>query len=569
MLLILISWLYIAWTIHLWGTAGNHVLHLKISLPIVQTTTGLALLTFFAGTWSIFGRLHWEFHSVLLVLNFIIAWRYSSEWITGIRQTIDRFISLNLFLKSYFIGIAVLILAQCASAPYVIDNESYYLQNIKWLNEYGMVKGLINLHFFLGQLSGWHIAQSALNFSFLYDRFNDLSALFLLYGVFFSVQQLQQYFESGKRHQLIVGLFPLASVLLFQFISAPSPDVVVYVLTFVIFFLFVDHYANPTKEVFAQLTLLVLFTLFIKNTAMTLALLPAFWFVLHFNSLKSSFPKIVLLCSATLGLFIAKNLIICGVPVFPSKLFSGAYFDYSLPVEIEHFYYEELKKYGYFLTTENYDSFSKWELFLRWLQLPKMNGLFNKLGIALLLIAPLFFLKIKEKAYRVLYFVLLIQMGLLFATSPQYRFFLNGILWLGCLGVSLFFYKRKTIHTLLLISAIPLLVFVFVPMNLNRFSNYKFMLTLSHFESEYIISPHANSKYDMTFEKVSEGNLEYYSPINHDFFWGTYNGPLPTVNKDQVEYFKTYFHLIPQQRSTDLKDGFYSKKLPHDAKRTP
>ncbi len=569
MVLILISWLYIALTIHLWGTAGNQWLRLKITLPIVQTITGLALLTFFAGVWSLFGRLNWEFHSVLLVLNLIIAWRYSSEWITSIHQTIHRFTSLNLFLKTYFIGIAVLILAQCASAPYVIDNESYYLQNIKWLNEYGMVKGLINLHFFLGQLSGWHIAQSAFNFSFLYDRFNDLSGLFLLYGLGFSVNQLQQFFESGKRHALIVGLFPLGSVLLFQFISAPSPDVVVYVLTFVIFYLFVDQYANPTKEVFVQLTLLVLFTLFIKNTAMTLALLPAFWFVVHFKSLKSSFPKIALLCSATLGLFVAKNLIICGVPVFPSKLFSGAYFDYSLPVEIEHFYYEELKKYGYFLTTENYDSFSKWELFLRWLQLPKMNGLFNKLGIALLLIAPLFFLKIKEKAYRVLYFVLLIQMGLLFATSPQYRFFLNGILWLGCLGVSLFFYKRKTIHSLLLISAIPLLVFVFVPVNLNRFSNYKFMLTLSHFEPEYIFFPHANSKYDMTFEKIREGNLEYYSPTNHDFFWGTYDGPLPTVNKDQVEYFKTYFRLIPQQRSTDLKDGFYSKKLPHDAQRTP
>lgn len=569
MLLILISWLYIAWTIHLWGTAGNHVLRLKISLPIVQTTTGLALLTFFAGVWSIFGRLHWEFHSVLLLLNLIIAWRYSSEWITSIRQTIHRFRLLHPFLKTYLIGISVLILAQCASAPYVIDNESYYLQNIKWLNEYGMVKGLINLHFFLGQLSGWHIAQSALNFSFLYDRFNDLSALFLIYGVFFSVHQLQQYFESGKRHQLIVGFFPLACVLLFQFISAPSPDVVVYVLTFVIFSLFVEHYTNPTKEIFIQLTLLVLFTLFVKNTAMTLALLPAFWFVVYFKTFKSVFPKIFLLCSATLGLFVAKNLIICGVPVFPSKLFSGAYFDYSLPIEIEHFYYEELKKYGYFLTTENYDSFSKWELFLRWLQLPKMNGLFNKLGIALLLITPFYFIKIKEKAYWVLYFVILIQMGVLFTTSPQYRFFLNGILWLSCLGLSLLVYKRKTIYALLLASTLPLLVFVFVPVNLNRFSNYKFMLALSHFEPEYTLYPHANSKYDIKFENVREGNLEYFSPVNHDFFWGTYNGPLPSVNKDQVEYFKTYFHLIPQQRSTDLKDGFYSKKLPHDALRTP
>jgi hypothetical protein len=569
MVLILISWLYIVFTLHLWGTAGNHGLRLKITLPIVQTTVGLALLTFFAGVWSLFGRLNWEFHSALLLLNLGLAFVFKRQWIAGLHETKQRILHLSPFLKTYLLGMTLLIVAQCAAAPYVIDNESYYLQNIKWLNEYGMVKGLINLHFFLGQLSGWHIAQSALNFSFLFDRFNDLSGLFLLYGIGFSIQQLHQYFENGKRHALVVGLFPMASVLLFQFISAPSPDVVVYVLTFVIFYLFIENYSNPTKEIFVQLTLLVLFTLFIKNTAMTLALLPIFWFVVHFNTVKKVLPKTFVLCLATLGLFVIKNLIICGVPVFPSKLFSSNYFDYSLPVEIEHFYYEELKKYGYFLTTENYDSFSKWDLFLRWLQLPKMNGLFNKLGIGLLLVAPFFFLKIKEKAYRILYVVIVIQLGLLFATSPQYRFFLNGILWLGFLGLSLLFVQRKSIYTLLTISSLPLVFLVFVPVNLNQFSNYKFMLELSHFKPEYTIIPHGNSKYTMAFEKVKEGNLEYYSPINNTFFWGTYGGPLPTVNKDQVNYFKTYFNLIPQQRTSDLKDGFYSKKNTHDTQRTP
>ena len=62
--------------------------------------------------------------------------------------------------------ITVLIIAQCSTAPFVIDNETYYIQTIKWLNEYGFVRGLANLHISLGQCSGWHILQSAFSFSF-------------------------------------------------------------------------------------------------------------------------------------------------------------------------------------------------------------------------------------------------------------------------------------------------------------------------------------------------------------------------------------------------------------------
>jgi hypothetical protein len=569
MVLILLSWLYIAWTIHLWGIAGNQILRLSTKLPIVQTTTGFALVTFFAAVWSIFGRIHWEFHAVLFLTNlFFMGW-YKSDWIDDLHATKKRFIALPLFLKLYLFGMALLILAQCAAAPYVIDNESYYIQNIKWLNTYGMVKGLINLHFFLGQLSGWHITQSALNFSFLYDRYNDLSGLFLLYGIGFATQQINHYFTTKKSHALVVGLFPITGILLFQFISAPSPDIVVYVLTFVIFYLFIEEYSNPSRATFVQLTLLVLFTLFIKNTAMTLALLPIYWFIVHYQSLKQVFPKVFLLCTLTLGLFVVKNLIICGVPVFPSKLFSGAYFDYSLPVEIEHFYYEELKKYGYFLTTADYDYYSKWDLFVRWLQLPKLNGLFNTMGVVILFATPFLIFKIKENAYRVIYFILVIQMVLLFATSPQYRFFLNGILFLGCLWVSVLIYQRRAVYSLLILSSIPILLIVFLPVNLNRFSNYKFMMELSQFQSENIVFPHANSKYSLEFEKKHEGNLEYFSPKNSTFFWGTFNGPLPTVNKDQINYFKTYFHLIPQQRTAHIKDGFYSKHLTDDKQRTP
>ena len=50
-------------------------------------------------------------------------------------------------------------------------------------------------------------------------------------------------------------------------------------------------------------------------------------------------------------------------------------------------------------------------------------------------------------------------------------------------------------------------------------------------------------------------------PTTIDFFWGTGDLELPALNKEQLEYFKTYFNIIPQQRTENLKDGFYSKVL--------
>jgi len=36
---------------------------------------------------------------------------------------------------------------------------------------------------------------------------------------------------------------------------------------------------------------------------------------------------------------------------------------------------------------------------------------------------------------------------------------------------------------------------------------------------------------------------------------------LPCINTVQLDYFRQGFYYIPQQRSIDLKDGFYSQKV--------
>lgn len=86
-------------------------------------------------------------------------------------------------------------------------------------------------------------------------------------------------------------------------------------------------------------------------------------------------------------------------------------------------------------------------------------------------------------------------------------------------------------------------------------------MEISNFSVKNIVSPYQNTKNSTAFEIIHLENLKYNSPVKNEFFWANGNGNLPCVNKEQVDYFEKYFHIIPQMRTNDLKDGFYAKKL--------
>ena len=562
MVLILVSWIYILFTTINLGIVFDKITRLKNTDFITTSILGLFSVTLLASFWAIFGRINVEFHIGLAVLNLVASIEYKKDIFHTYTTFWNTLKKLNLFLKYYLIVITLLIIAQCSSIPYVIDNESYYIQTIKWINEYGFVKGLVNLHFFLGQVSGWHITQSALNFSFLYKNFNDLSGFCLLLGNVFAIQKLNIFFENNEKKYLIIGLFPLFNLFLFQFISAPSPDIVVYVFTFVLFFYYLENFKKMTSKVFNLLVILVVFTFYIKNTTITYFLIPLFVLITNYKVLSKNLLQPALISIMVAGLFIAKNMIICGSLVFPSKLFNALNMEYSIPDTIEQFYYDQLKYYGYFIDLNQYNSMSAKDLFLRWLTLPKLNGLFNKIIILLVVIIPVLIYKFQnKKAYWTLYFLMVIQLILLFATSPQYRFFMNFIVFFSLFCFALLIKRKKPIYFTLVLSLLATVFVLFIPVNLNLFSNYKFMMKISNFSSATIIFPYKNTKYDTAFETMKNGNLIYHSPVQNDFFWASGDGDLPAVNKVQIEYFENYFHIIPQLRTKDIKDGFYAKEL--------
>ncbi|MEO0037720.1 MAG: hypothetical protein RIQ59_931 [Bacteroidota bacterium] len=562
MLLLILSWIYILiTTVHLgYGTA--RFLKLNTNNFVLTAILGLFSATILGTIWACFGRINSEFHLFLLVVNFLFFWIYKKDIKTIYNCFWLELIDLNSSLKLYLKGISILIIAQCAAKPFIIDNESYYIQTIKWINEYGLVKGLANLHIFFGQTSGWHITQSIFNFSFLYSNFNDLSGYCLLLGSVFAIFRLDSYFEKSEKIDLIIGLLPIANVLLFQFISAPSPDLPVYIFSFILFYYFITDFKAPSSSSFTIQVLLTLFILFIKPTAVALLLIPFLFLIANFKILKNKLVPSILISLLVFALFIIKNTIITGYPLFPTRLISVNSFDFKVPNELIAFYFDETKLYGFYSSQNEFHAMSWFQLIIKWLTINKINALFNVTSILMVLFSSLFIYKFQNKrSYWLLYLVMVLQFGLLLFTSPQFRFFIHFLLFFGFLLLSSFINSKRYVLFFLFGSGILVLIMVLVPLNFSVFTTNKLLSENSTFKLNEIIFPHSNTKKQNQFYKAKIGNLEFNSPLDNSFFWGTGDGAVPCVNTKQLEYFKNQFHYIPQLRTNHLKEGFYSKKI--------
>ncbi|WP_395053009.1 LIC_10190 family membrane protein [Flavobacterium sp.] len=562
MFLILLSWIYILLTAVNLGYLVQRIALIKNNNFVITSFLGLFLATVLGSLFAIFYRINIEFHLMLFSINLILVIKFKNE-IKQVYSSLFKEIKSFIFpLKIIFVTLTLLIIAQCATKPYIIDNESYYIQTIKWINEYGFVKGLANLHLFFGQTSGWHISQSIFNFSFLYKNFNDLSGFCLLLGTLFSIQKLNNYFKNESKIDLIFGLFPLANVFFFQFISAPSPDIAVYVLTFIVFYLFIENYKECSTSNFNLISLLILYILFIKTISIVLIIIPVVLLTRNFKILKTNLIPVTLFSLIVLILFLVKNIILTGYPLFPTTLFANDSLNYEVPKNLMAFYFNKSMLYEFFLTTEELNSLTNFQIFLKWIGMSRLDGIINLSSLLILFISPLFIYKlINKKSIWILYFIIIFQMIVLFFSSPQFRFFIHLILFLSFIIFASLFYKKSTILQFNYLSILMIIIILFFPISYKSLTQNKLISKNSIFLINNLVFPHDNSKVKNTYQKIKIGNLIYNSPINNDFFWGNGNGKLPCVNQQQLDYFEKYFNVIPQMRTTNLKDGFYAKKL--------
>jgi len=556
MLLIALTFAYITFTTINFGACVNAFFKIRTSDFAMVAIQGLFGITMFTTCWAIFGRIHWEFHVALLALNLVLFGVFRNAVTACYRMLRIRFSKLPMSLKVFLFFTILLILAKSASAPFVLDNESYYIQTIKWLNEYGMVKGLANLHVFFAQMSGWHIAQSAFSFSFLYPHFNDLSGYCLILSSLYAVFRLDDFSHTGSKIALTMGLLPITGAFLLQFCGAPSPDIPILVLSFLALDVFLNRNINETRGSFALLAILVLFALFIKITSVALVILPLYVLVKERNVVSK---RLFLASAVVLGLFCIRNAITSGLPLFPLPFDFGLQSVHAMPNAVASYFFAESRPFAYGLTKAEFEVMPLHEILWSWMHQPKLHGLFNIIAVLLVLIVPFFIRRFfHKKSMWIAYFAMAVQLCLLLLLSPQYRFFMNFILFFGLFMISCLVNANRNVFILLVMGSVTSFIVVFIPLQLNSVTNNELIGKTTAFSLNQVFFPHPNTRSEQTFIAVKNGNLRYNSPVNSDFFWKTSNGPLPCVNKQQVDFFEINFRIRPQLRNGNLADGFVS-----------
>jgi len=554
MILIALSWIILLLFFIPAGIAVKSLLKLKSSGNYIPLFLGMFIQCLGLSICSFFFSIGLE----VFIANFLISIGLTFWKSTEIKESIQEILfdlrALSTISKFSLVSIFIFSLFKCSQFPFIVDNESYYIQTIKWINEYGFVKGLGNLHIYFGQTSPFHVLQAGFNFNFLTERSNDINGLILnLSSLYFITEFEKRNKINGEIHW--IGFILVFNILFFQFISSPSPDLLLFILSQVLFYYFMDK--EDTLENSKIATLLFLNLLFIKITIAPLILI--IFYQIYNNKkriyffLGSSSVIITVLC--------LKNAIVTGYPFYPLAILPINK-DWTIPQKLLEFAIHITENSGYFKTATIKNP-SLFDQLNSWIHLGGINRIFN-FGILLLFAVGLFVKGFKNQTkYIFLYSVLALNFLILLFTSPQYRYFLPEFVFLFVVVFSsIFSYFKINIKAILYF----FLIVITVPLVFTEIIGYPNLTKNKlHQQKEInswtqIVLPKKNSKYaEIEFEKIKEGNLEYNSPIENFFFYGTANGELPCVNKVQIDYLKKKYHFTPQLRTPYLGDGFYSK----------
>lgn len=558
MLVILLSWMYMFWTLTNFGILASFVLQKPHVHKFIHLLIGVLLIMVVAHVWAFFAGFGILFHVVLLGVNVLV----SSFYFTQVKVFVDTtFTGIMAMPRNYIMllgAIFLLILYQSSLSNAYLDNEVYYIQTIKWLNEYGFVKGLANFDILLAQTSGWHIVQSAFSFHFLHPYLNDLGGFFLVLLNGFAIH----HFSQEKNKKSLFAWLPILNVLLFYIASTPSPDLGIFIFFIGLLMVFWKAYRQPTPDDFMLACLLFLGAFLIKITAFGLVLFPLI-LLLKWQQKSAKVLWISLFFGVLMaGLWMGKNLVLSGLPLYPSYV--GAAFvelPNQLPKEVYAYSLSTEKLYDFFAKVQEVQHLSFLQLIIQWFSYSKVSMLMNTLIFLLLSLFPLLLRrKSWSRKYKVLYFSFVVQIVFLACTSPNYRFALHYVAVFVLVLLAKSITDKRQQWAMIALSQVVVGWGVFFPATFDTWFSKSMDYHRSKFQVENLVFPKATSALDLAFQTERIDDLYYQSPSLEAHYWISGDGELPCVHHIQLLKSAQQTQYYPKLLdSTNIAKGFYSK----------
>ena len=329
MLSVIIIWIYMFVTTFLIGYGMLSVMTRYIPYRIRHMDSylicGLAAVTVYTQFFSLFGRIGLTTNLILCVAGLVVAWcsrRQLGDMLRKVWSDI-RENQLGERGKMFVILFLFLLFAYGTSRGFIhYDTGLYHAQSIRWLEEYGVLKGLGNLHCRLAYNSSSFALSALYSMAFLGGQSYHCAVGWLAFLLAAVCLEAAGSLRTGRLRisdfARVMGIYYLVNI--FDEMVSPASDYFMVLTAFYIVIRWLDLLEEEVGEIlpYAMLCVLCVFLMTVKLSASLILLLTIYpaYYLLREKRLKEIAAYLILGIVTALPYFI-RNVLLSGWLIYP------------------------------------------------------------------------------------------------------------------------------------------------------------------------------------------------------------------------------------------------------------
>ena len=257
--------------------------------------------------------------TAIILVSCVLKWNSCKGLFKKLRE---EFFSWSVITRILFLTIWLVLLLINAGPIMMDDTESYHLQSIKWIREYGSVPGLVNLHERFGFNTSWF--SSVALFSFSNKTTGGLTALNTVLSVWFAYWCFWRYNRLQKENNLAAAnavlIILLAALIVWPLVRGNTATTNYdFIATLLVLILFIEISLSTDFSFTIEWIIWPAFLFTVRIINFPLLLLSLFTLIV-FVKRKNIKPLLLsIACCLLLVIpFIIRNIIIAGYPFYPA-----------------------------------------------------------------------------------------------------------------------------------------------------------------------------------------------------------------------------------------------------------
>ena len=309
---------------------------------------GICTLIVYAQLFSLFYRVSLAANIILCGSCAICVLFFGSE----IKKEIARLFKECGMAKAIGIALLFLLFAYGTSHGYMhYDSDLYHAQSIRWIEEYGVVPGLGNLHTRLAYNSAAFPLSALFSFAFLgHGSFHVCQGLiaFLVFAKSADIFQKKSFINPGfNLLPRIVAIYYICNI--YDEMVSPASDYFVVLMVLYIVIAYLDLCDRKEKNYcpYALLCLVCLITAEIKISAALITLIVLYPLVLMLQDKKTA--EVIKYLALGIGIlvpFLIRNVILSGYLVYPVPGIDIFDLDFKIPKGLAEYDSREIQVFG-------------------------------------------------------------------------------------------------------------------------------------------------------------------------------------------------------------------------------